>query len=68
MIDISTPSSPTFAGCFSDGTSGLAGMGYTHDTQCVVYDGPDTPYQGRELCFSANETAYDGKRDGDRNR
>jgi choice-of-anchor B domain-containing protein len=32
-------------------------MGYTHDTQCVVYDGPDTPYQGRELCFSANETA-----------
>ena len=57
MIDISIPSSPTFAGCFSDGTSGLAGMGYTHDTQCVVYDGPDTPYQGRELCFSANETA-----------
>ncbi len=57
MIDVSTPSSPTFAGCFSDGTTGLAGMGYTHDTQCVVYEGPDTPYQGHELCFSANETA-----------
>ena len=56
MIDVSTPSAPTFAGCFSDGTTGVAGTGYTHDTQCVVYDGPDEPYRGHELCFSANET------------
>jgi choice-of-anchor B domain-containing protein len=32
-------------------------MGYTHDTQCLVYEGPDEPYAGRELCFGLNETA-----------
>jgi hypothetical protein len=30
--------------------------GYTHDTQCVTYQGPDTTYQGQEICFNANET------------
>jgi choice-of-anchor B domain-containing protein len=48
MIDISTPSNPTFAGCFDSD-------GYTHDAQCVIYHGPDTNYQGREICFNANE-------------
>ncbi len=48
MIDVRTPLSPTFAGCFSDD-------GYTHDAQCVLYAGPDTDYTGRELCFAANE-------------
>lgn len=49
MIDLNVPASPQFAGCFSQD-------GYTHDIQCVVYDGPDTAYQGRELCFANNET------------
>lgn len=48
MIDISTPLSPQFAGCFS-------ADGYTHDAQCVVYDGPDADYSGREICFNSNE-------------
>ncbi len=48
MVNISTPTNPTDAGCFS-------ADGYTHDTQCVVYNGPDTTYQGREICFNANE-------------
>lgn len=48
MIDISTPTSPTFAGCFE-------ADGYTHDTQCVNYIGPDADYQGREICFNSNE-------------
>ncbi len=52
MIDISDPANPVFAGCFAD-------HGYTHDTQCVVYDGPDADYRGRELCFSANAN-FDG--------
>jgi len=26
----------------------------THDTQCVVYQGPDTDYTGQEVCFSSN--------------
>jgi choice-of-anchor B domain-containing protein len=28
---------------------------YTHDAQCVVYDGPDQDYQGHEICFGYNE-------------
>jgi choice-of-anchor B domain-containing protein len=48
MINIQNPTSPTFAGCFS-------ADGYTHDTQCVLYNGPDTAYQGREVCFNSNE-------------
>ena len=47
MIDINDPLNPTFAGCFQD-------HGYVHDTQCVVYEGPDAAYQGRELCFNSN--------------
>ena len=57
MIDIRTPLTPTFAGCFGDTRTGRAGTGYVHDAQCVVYQGPDTNYQGREICFGANETA-----------
>ncbi len=48
MIDISSPSSPTSAGCFS-------GDGYTHDAQCVMYNGPDTDHQGKEICVNSNE-------------
>ena len=57
IIDIREPTSPTFAGCFSDPQTGRSGTGYTHDAQCVVYRGPDEDYQGREVCFGANETA-----------
>ena len=48
MIDISTPASPSTAGCFS-------ADGYTHDAQCVNYSGPDTVHSGKEICFNANE-------------
>ena len=57
MIDIREPANPTFAGCFSDSSTGRSGTGYTHDAQCVVYAGPDEQYRGREICFGANETA-----------
>ncbi|MGA7304970.1 MAG: choice-of-anchor B family protein [Rhodothermales bacterium] len=56
MLDLSTPASPSFAGCFADATTGRSHTGYTHDVQCVVYHGPDTNYQGDEVCFSSNET------------
>lgn len=46
MVDLSEPASPDFAGCFGD-------HGYVHDTQCVVYEGPDADYRGRELCFNS---------------
>ena len=45
MINIKDPMNPTFAGCFSDPSTGRSGTGYTHDAQCVVYNGPDTEYQ-----------------------
>ena len=34
--------------CFGDD-------GYVHDVECVVYHGPDTRYQGHEICFGYNE-------------
>lgn len=48
MIDLSNPLLPSFAGCYS-------GDGYTHDAQCVIYQGPDTEHQGNEICFNSNE-------------
>lgn len=48
MVDISSPAAPRNAGCFS-------ADGYTHDAQCVNYNGPDSRYSGREVCFGYNE-------------
>lgn len=72
MVDISTPTLPTFAGCYlmdggpataaqvvgfdSPTVAGIRTTGaYVHDTQCVVYDGPDADHAGRELCLSSAE-------------
>ena len=57
MIDVREPASPKFAGCFADPQTGRANTGYTHDAQCVVYDGPDADYANREICLGSNETA-----------
>ena len=48
MVDVSDPANPQYAGCFSSD-------GYTHDTQCVIYAGPDSTYSGREICVGYNE-------------
>ncbi|MGH2782105.1 MAG: choice-of-anchor B family protein [Thermoleophilaceae bacterium] len=48
MVDIRDPEEPTFAGCVSED-------GYTHDTQCVNYEGPDGRFAGQEICFNSNE-------------
>ncbi|SNS49590.1 choice-of-anchor B domain-containing protein [Ekhidna lutea] len=48
IIDLSDPKNPVFAGCFDED-------GYTHDAQCVIYNGPDPDYQGMEICFNSNE-------------
>ncbi|HUE76606.1 MAG TPA: choice-of-anchor B family protein [Longimicrobiales bacterium] len=57
MIDVRDPKSPSFAGCFADAQTGRASTGYSHDAQCVTYDGPDEDYRGRQICLAANETA-----------
>jgi choice-of-anchor B domain-containing protein len=57
MMDIRDPRNPRFVGCFAHQGTGRRGTGYTHDAQCVMYRGPDTRFQGREVCLKANETA-----------
>jgi hypothetical protein len=51
MIDISSPKNPEYAGCFQD-------HGYVHDTQCVIYSGPDLAHRNREICFNSNGIEY----------
>lgn len=48
IVNIQDPKNPVYAGCFD-------ADGYTHDGQCVIYNGPDSDYQGKEICFNANE-------------
>jgi choice-of-anchor B domain-containing protein len=55
IVDITTPKIPKPAGVISDD-------GYTHDSFCRNYRGPDTRYTGKEICFNFNEdtiTIYD---------
>ncbi|KAF2225344.1 hypothetical protein BDZ85DRAFT_215457 [Elsinoe ampelina] len=55
FYDLKDPSNPVPLGC-------AAGDGYVHDTQCLVYRGPDKRYQGRDICYGYNEdtlTIYD---------
>ena len=57
MVNLQDPVNPEFAGCFADPTTGRSGTGYTHDAQCVIYDGPDKEHLGSEICIGSNETA-----------
>ncbi|MDH3223223.1 MAG: choice-of-anchor B family protein [Gemmatimonadota bacterium] len=43
MVDINEPLSPEFVGCSEPGP--------THDAQCIIYQGPDAAYRGREICL-----------------
>lgn len=65
IVDINNPQVPTFAGCYLvDGGPGTAaslvgspaGVAYVHDTQCVIYEGPDAEHRGQEICFNSSET------------
>jgi len=48
FLRLSTLTNPTNVGCFSYD-------GYSHDIQCVLYNGPDVTDKGREICSSSNE-------------
>lgn len=52
IVDINEPTSPTEVGCYSE-------KGYTHDVQCVIYNGTDTDHVGKEICFAFNEDRVD---------
>jgi len=47
MVSLQNPTAPQDAGCYQED-------GYIHDTQCVIYQGPDLAYQGREICFNSS--------------
>ena len=49
IIDTRTAQAPLFVNCYD-------ADGYTHDSQCVNYNGGDASYVGREICFNFNET------------
>lgn len=56
IVNVQNPLNPTFAACYP----GTATTGYyTHDIDCMVYNGPDADYQGHEICV-----ASDGKSSG----
>jgi choice-of-anchor B domain-containing protein len=48
IVNIQDPANPVIAGDFAED-------GYTHDTQVVIYNGPDTDYVGKEIAFAFNE-------------
>ena len=57
IVDIRDPLDPVFAGCFAHPNTGRTNTGNSHDTQCVIYHGPDQDYQDHEICINSNETA-----------
>lgn len=55
IFDVSVPLAPVPVGIMADD-------GYTHDSLCRNYNGPDKDYKGNEICFNFNEdtvTIYD---------
>jgi choice-of-anchor B domain-containing protein len=56
MVDIRDPQDPQFVGCALVEPD-TPNNNYVHDVQCVNYDGPDSRFAGREICFGSNEDA-----------
>lgn len=48
IFDVSQPLAPVLVGAMIDD-------GYTHDSLCRNYKGPDKNYKGNEICFNFNE-------------
>jgi choice-of-anchor B domain-containing protein len=47
-FDLRNPASPQDLGCWRHGVHS-----YIHDSQCVIYRGPDSRYKGKEICFAS---------------
>jgi len=52
MFDLRNLPNLQNAGCWSDSP-----RSYIHDTQCVIYRGPDQRFSGHEICFASAEDA-----------
>lgn len=48
FVDIQNPLTPVGVGGFADDF-------YCHDAQIIIYNGPDTEHQGKEIFFGSNE-------------
>jgi len=48
FFDLTDPANPKTLG-------GTGEDGYVHDAQCIVYRGPDTKYQERDICYGYDE-------------
>ena len=48
IFDVSQPLAPVPVGAIADD-------GYTHDSLCRNYNGPDKDFKGNEICFNFNE-------------
>lgn len=49
VVDIQNPLTPSFASCVATDDAPLS------DSECVIYDGPDAAYVGREVCFTGSD-------------
>lgn len=49
MINIQDSLNPTFVGCAATDDAPLS------DSECLLYNGPDAAYTGRELCFTGSD-------------
>ncbi|HYO15087.1 MAG TPA: choice-of-anchor B family protein [Thermoanaerobaculia bacterium] len=47
-IDLRDPANPRDLGCWRHNVHS-----YIHDSQCVIYRGPDDRFRGREICFAS---------------
>lgn len=49
IMDIQNPTAPALLGCLDEGEAPIS------YTECMVYEGPDHDYHGREICFLASD-------------
>ncbi|NNE71694.1 MAG: choice-of-anchor B family protein, partial [Rhodothermales bacterium] len=50
-LDLTDPARPSVARCLPDSWS--SNNRWSHNAECLVYDGPDEDFAGQELCFMA---------------
>lgn len=49
VVNVQDALNPTFAGCVATDDAPLS------DSECIIYDGPDAAYTGREICFTGSD-------------
>ncbi len=54
IVNVQNPGVPAFAGCDNSAVGNQSV--YTHDSQCLTYQGPDTAHQGKLICINSNGT------------